>query len=136
MAADHREAVERGLRLKKIGNDLLDVLGGRTVHPINVTVGGFYRAPKPQQLKALLPDLKWGLQASIEVLELVSGFDFPDLEMNYDCVSLKHPKEFPMNEGNVCSSKGLEIPVEKYEEHYQEVHAKQSRRCTACDCPK
>ena len=69
MAADHREAVERGLRLKKIGNDLLDIIGGRAIHPINVTVGGFYRAPKARDLKALLPDLQWGLQASIEVLQ-------------------------------------------------------------------
>ncbi len=126
MAADHREAVERGLRLKKIGNDILDVLGGRAVHPINVTVGGFYRAPRPQELKELLPDLKWGLQASIEILELVSSFDFPDLEMDYDNVSLKHPKEFPMNDGTVFSSKGPDIPVEEFEQHYEEVHAKQS----------
>ena len=76
MAADHREAVERGLRLKKIGNDLLDILGGRAIHPINVTVGGFYRAPRRTRLKALLPDLEWGLQASIEVLKLVSQFRF------------------------------------------------------------
>ena len=33
MAADHREAVERGLRLKKIGNELLEILGGRAIHP-------------------------------------------------------------------------------------------------------
>ena len=80
----------------------------------------------PQELKELLPDLKWGLQASIEILELVSTFDFPDLEMDYDNVSLKHPKEFPMNDGTVFSSKGPDIPVEEYEQHYQEVHAKQS----------
>ena len=67
MAADHREVVERGLRLKKIGNELLEILGGRAIHPINVTVGGFYRAPRRRALQALLPDLEWGLQASLEV---------------------------------------------------------------------
>ena len=46
LAADHREVVEAGLRLKKIGNELLEVLGGRAIHPINPTVGGFFRAPK------------------------------------------------------------------------------------------
>ena len=89
MAADHREAVERGLRLKKIGNQLLDIVGGRAIHPINVTVGGFYRAPKARDLKALLPDLQWGLQASIEVLKLVAGFDFPDLNVDYECVCIQ-----------------------------------------------
>jgi coenzyme F420-reducing hydrogenase alpha subunit len=126
MAADHREAVERGLRLKKIGNDLLEILGGRAIHPINVTVGGFYRAPRKQDLQALLPDLQWGLDASIEVLKLVAGFEFPDFEMPYEHVCLQHPDEFPMNGGNVVSSQGLHLPVEEFEQHFEERHCRQS----------
>ena len=126
MAADHREAVERGLRLKKIGNDLLEILGGRAVHPINVTVGGFYRAPRKQELKNLIPDLEWGLQASIDTLHMVAQFDFPDLSRDYDCVSLRHPEEYPMNEGVVHSSSGFEISVEQFEQHFHERHVKQS----------
>ncbi len=126
LAADHREAVEKGLRLKKIGNDLLDILGGRAVHPINVTVGGFYRAPSKKALQALLPDLRWGLQASIDTLHLVVGFDFPELNVDYNSVSLRHPDEYPMNEGHVVSSSGLDIPVEDYEKHFQERHVPQS----------
>lgn len=126
MAKDHKQAVERGLRLKKIGNDLLEVLGGRAIHPINVTVGGFYRSPSKQKLKALLPDLEWGLGAAMEALKLVSSFDFPELIMPYDHVSLKHPSEYPLNEGNVVSSSGLDIPVAEYEQHFDERHCKQS----------
>ena len=126
MAADHREAVERGLRLKKIGNDLLDVLGGRAIHPINVTVGGFYRAPRVSELKALLPDLQWALDASVEVLRLVASFDFPDFEMPYDHVCLKHPGEYPLNHGNVVTTSGLDLPAEEYEQHFQERHYKRS----------
>ena len=131
MAADHKEAVERGLRLKKIGNQLLEVLGGRAIHPINITVGGFYRAPRKGDLKALLPDLEWGLNASIEVLKLVASFDFPDLDQDYDCVSIKDVDEYPMNHGRVVGSHGLDIPVEEYEQHFQERHVKQS---TALHC--
>jgi len=126
MAADYKEAVERGLRLKKIGNQLLEVLGGRAIHPINVTVGGFYRAPRKRDLKALLPDLEWGLQASIETLQLVAGFDFPDFEMPYESVSLKHRSQYPLNHGDVVASSGLKIPVEEYERHFDERHRKQS----------
>jgi coenzyme F420-reducing hydrogenase alpha subunit len=126
MAADHREVVEKGLRMKKIGNSLLEILGGRAIHPINVTVGGFYRAPDRDALKRLLPDLEWGIQASIDTLELVSKFDFPDLELNYECVALKHPGEFPMNEGRIVSTSGLDIPVEEYERHFEERHMPQS----------
>jgi coenzyme F420-reducing hydrogenase alpha subunit len=126
MAGDHREVVEKGLRMKKIGNELLEVLGGRAIHPINVTVGGFYRAPNRDALKALLPDLRWGLQASKDTLDLVAGFDFPDLEIDYECVSLKHPDEFPMNEGRIVSTSGLDVAVEEYEQHFEERHMPQS----------
>lgn len=126
MAAEHRTVVEQGLRLKKIGNQLLEILGGRAIHPINVTVGGFYRAPSRPALQGLLPDLRWGLQASLETLELVRNFSFPHLEMDYECVSVKHPNEYPMNEGRITSTSGLDIPVEDYESHFEERHMPQS----------
>ncbi len=136
MAADHREAVERGLRLKKIGNDLLEILGGRAIHPINVTVGGFYRAPPVRDLKALLPDLQWGLQASLEVLQLVSRFEFPDLNVDYECVCIQDPDEFPMNHGRVVSTSGLNVPVEEYEQHFQERHMRQSTALHSVQIPQ
>jgi coenzyme F420-reducing hydrogenase alpha subunit len=126
MAADHREVVEKGLRMKKIGNELLEILGGRAIHPINVAVGGFYRAPSRDALHALLPDLRWGLAAAIETLELVSKFDFPDLNVDYECVSVKHADEYPMNEGRIVSTSGLDIPFDQYEQHFDERHMPQS----------
>ena len=60
-------------------------------------------------LQALLPELEWGLQASVETLELVSGFDFPDFDVPYDFVALKHKDEYPLNDGRVVSSGGLNI---------------------------
>jgi coenzyme F420-reducing hydrogenase alpha subunit len=126
MAAQHKDVVARGLRMKKIGNEILEVLGGRAIHPINVTVGGFYRAPRKTELRALLPELRWGLQAAIDTLHLVAAFDFPSLEVDYESVSLRHPDEYPLNEGRIVSSRGLDIPVEEYEEHFQERHMPQS----------
>jgi len=136
MATDHKEIVEKGLRLKKIGNELLEVLGGRAIHPINVTVGGFYRAPNVRRLKALLPELKWGLQAAIETLDLVSQFSFPDLEIEYESVSLKHPREFPMNEGRIVTASGLDIAMEDYEQHFDERHMKQSTALHSVKLPE
>lgn len=126
LAADHREAVERGLAMKKVGNELLEVLGGRTIHPVNVTVGGFYRAPKVSELNALLPRLRWGLEAALETVRWVGQFEFPEFSLPYDFVSLKHDEEYPMNEGNVVSSSGLDIPVEEYENHFHETHVQHS----------
>ena len=126
MAADHKQVVERGLRLKKIGNRILEVLGGRAIHPVNVTVGGFYRAPRVHELRELLPDLEWGLEAALDVVQLVAAFDYPDFEQDYECVSLRHPDEYPMNEGRIVSTGGLDIPVEQYEQQFEERHEPQS----------
>jgi len=126
MAADHKEVVERGLRMKKVGNELLKILGGRAIHPINVTVGGFYRAPNKSKLKALLPDLEWALGAAIEKLHVVDAFDFPDFTTDYESVSLKHPDEYPMNHGRIVSSNGLDIAHAEYAQHFGERHVPHS----------
>ncbi len=126
MAADHPQLFENGLRIRKIGNDLLTVLGGRAIHPINVTVGGFYRHPDIKSLHALLPEIEWALDTLHELLPTISQWNFQSLEMDYQFVSLKHDSEYPLNLGDVVASDGLKIPVEEYEDHFQERHMPQS----------
>lgn len=126
MARDHRETVEQGLRLKKIGNHLMTVLGGREIHPISVCLGGFYRVPPKSELLALVEDLKWALEASVATARLVAGFEFPDFEQDYEFVALSHPDEYPLNEGRLVSNKGLDIDVSEYEDHFFEQHVKHS----------
>lgn len=120
------DEVRRGLRLKKHGNELLEVLGGRAVHPVNVTVGGFFRAPRRQSLQALVEDFKWGLEASIEVARWVAHFEFPEFTRPYEMVALHHGQEYPMNEGNIVSTAGLDIAPTEYETHFEERHVEHS----------
>jgi coenzyme F420-reducing hydrogenase alpha subunit len=122
MAEDHREAVQRGLQLKKAGNDLMSLLGGREIHPINPAVGGFYRVPDREELESFRPRLEKAKEAAIETVRWVSSFDFPDSEYPYDFVSLRHPDEYPFNEGRIVSSSGLDIGVDEFEEHFMEEH--------------
>ena len=88
MAQDHRGIVERGLRLKKLGNRLLEVIGGRAIHPINVRVGGFYRVPTVSELAELVPELEWARQAALDTVEWVAGFPMPDYEGDWDLLAL------------------------------------------------
>jgi coenzyme F420-reducing hydrogenase alpha subunit len=126
LAATFPHEVTRGLKLKKLGNDLLEVLGGRAIHPINVAVGGFYRAPKKEELQKLIPSFEWGLQAAIEATRWVAGFEFPDFERPYEMISVSHPDEYPMNEGRIVSSSGLTIDVAQYEQTFAEHHVAHS----------
>ncbi|HEY1204529.1 MAG: Ni/Fe hydrogenase subunit alpha [Bryobacteraceae bacterium] len=126
MARDHKEKVEQALRLKKIGNHLMTVLGGREIHPISVCVGGFYRVPPRSELRELVEDLKWARDASIETVKLVAGFPFPEFEQDYEFVALSHRDEYPLNKGRLISNKGLDIEASEYEEHFFEQHVKHS----------
>ena len=126
MAADYPQEVNRGLQLKKHGNRLLEVLGGRAIHPINISVGGFYRAPRREELAALIPDFEWGLQAAIETVRWVATLNFPDFTRPYAMVALVHPDEYPLNEGDVTSSDGRCVPVADYEREFEEVHVAHS----------
>lgn len=126
MAADHPQEVNRGLRLKKHGNQLLEALGGRAIHPINVAVGGFYRAPRREELAALIPDFEWGVKAAVETTRWLAGLRFPEFTRPYEMVALVHPDEYPFNEGDVASTAGTTVPVSAYEKHFEEVHVSHS----------
>jgi coenzyme F420-reducing hydrogenase alpha subunit len=126
MAADHREVVERGLRLKKAGNDIVALLGGREIHPINVRVGGFYRVPTKKELEALVAELEWAQDAALETINWTAGFTFPAADLDFEYVSVCHPDEYPFNEGNIVSNKGIDVPVSQFNEFFTEEHVERS----------
>ena len=80
MAKDHRPVVERGLRLKKAGNAIVRLLGGRPIHPVNVKVGGFFRVPTRPELSGLRSDIEQARADALATVEWVAGFEFPSFE--------------------------------------------------------
>ena len=126
MAKDHGDIVRQGLALKKIGNEILELLGGRAIHPVNVRVGGFYRAPSRRELHTLVEPLQRARDIALSAVRWVSGFDFPDCERDYEFVSLGGAGEYPFNAGHVVSNKGLDITPHEYDAHFEESHVKRS----------
>jgi sulfhydrogenase subunit alpha len=126
LAGDYPEIVKKALELKKIGNDLMCIVGGREIHPINVRIGGFYRVPTKQEVRSILDKLKWARDVSVETTRFVSGFKFPDFEHDYEFVALHHPNEYPFNEGRLISNKGLDIDLAHYESNFAEEHVEHS----------
>jgi sulfhydrogenase subunit alpha len=120
MARDHRAAVERGLRLKKVGNAIMALLGGRAIHPINVCVGGFYKVPNKQDLEPIAEHLKWARDAALETVRWTSRFEFPDVRRDYELVALRNEGEYPFNEGRIVSSRGLDLPFDAFEGSFRE----------------
>jgi sulfhydrogenase subunit alpha len=126
MAQDRPDLLQRGLQLKKAGNRLMEVIGGRAVHPVNLRVGGFYRAPDRRALDGVRAELDQARQLALETVIWVAGFPFPDFDQDYQFVSLRHPADYPITVGRVVSNRGLDIAVRDYAQHFTEVHVPHS----------
>jgi coenzyme F420-reducing hydrogenase alpha subunit len=118
--------VRRALRLKKAGNRIVQIVGGREVHPINVRIGGFYRTPRRDELTALAEELKEGREIALDTVRWAARLPFPDFTADYEFVCLQHPDEYPMNEGRLVSSRGLDIAQEEYPDHFEEYQSPHS----------
>jgi len=122
IAKDHPDVVKKALELKKIGNEIVNLLGGREIHPINVRVGGFYSIPAKSEFLLLLERLKWARDAAIETVRWAASLPFPDFDFDYEFVALRHPDEYPFNEGRLVSNRGLDIDISEYENNFFEEH--------------
>lgn len=132
LAADHKEIVERGLHMKQIGNEVMKVVGGREIHPINARVGGFWRVPTKAELQGLATELERVLDESIATVEWVAGFDFPDVVRPVEFVALYDEQRYPYIGRRIRSTKGMDIDVSEWndvfvEEHVPRTNALQAR---------
>jgi sulfhydrogenase subunit alpha len=118
--------VKQALELKKTGNEIVNLIGGREIHPINVRVGGFYKLPTKPELRALAEKLKWAMEFSMKMVKFTGTLPFPDFEREYEYVALRHEEEYSFNEGRLVSNKGLNIPIAEYESHFAEEHVEHS----------
>jgi sulfhydrogenase subunit alpha len=114
--------VEQALRLKRTGNEIMKLIGGRAIHPISMRVGGFSRTPSKAQIEALREPLTDALALSKATLKLVSGFKAPVLEREPLYVAVHHPIEYGLNEGRIVSSDGIDVPMWGWREAFREEH--------------
>lgn len=126
LAAHQPARIEQILQLKKLGNDLMTVVGGRPIHPVNVRLGGFYRAPERDELMPFVERLAWAEEATADVVRWTVGFEFPDLVVDHELVSLRHPTEYAVLDGRVVSDRGLDVDVADYDDEFVEVHVAHS----------
>ncbi len=120
LAHKYPDRVRDGLALKKAGNAIMRLLGGREVHPVNVCPGGFYRVPDRAELVPLARELEEACELAAGLVRWVAAFPFPEFERDYEFVALRHPGEYPFNEGRLVSNRGLDIDISDYESEFEE----------------
>ncbi|HET6820222.1 MAG TPA: Ni/Fe hydrogenase subunit alpha [Candidatus Limnocylindria bacterium] len=120
LAGDHPDVVQRGLRLKRLGNRIVAILGGRPIHPVSVRVGGFSRAPRRGELDELRQALPEAIADAQETVRWAASLEPPTYTREARLVALRHPDEYPMNDGRIVSSDGLDIDPPAWPDAFEE----------------
>jgi len=127
MSSKYADEVRRGLMLQSLGNDLIKLLGARSVHPIGVKVGGLYRLPTAQEREVLRERLIAALPEAEALLRWTARLALPDDEQEFVSVALRHATDYPINGGDrLVSSDGLDIAIDEFEQHFEERHVPHS----------
>jgi coenzyme F420-reducing hydrogenase alpha subunit len=122
----HHEEVERALRLRKLGNRILILLGGRSVNPVGVRIGGFHRVPTRAELHMLAEDLRRARGEAEALLRWFGSLPIRSRPQDVELVALRHPAEYPMNEGRIVSSRGLDLPARDFDQVFEEHQVRHS----------
>lgn len=132
MAKDHPALAEQGLALKKAGNAIVTVVGGREIHPVNLRVGGFYRTPPKTELRrALVDQLERGREIAVETVGWTANFTFPEVDWDPELVALSEPGRYPIDLGRIVSNRGLDISPAQFGAHVVEQHVEHSNALQA-----
>lgn len=126
MAREHDAEVRRGLRLQELGNDLIALFGGRSVHPVGVCAGGFFKAPSQVSVSAIARRLEEAWEDTDDLIRWTASLDFPDDEQGFTCVALRNDDEYAINSGRIVSDRGLDLPIEDYQSRFAEHQAPHS----------
>lgn len=126
MAAKYPDEVRRGMRLQGLGNDLLRLLGGRSVHPIGLKVGGFHRAPPKHEVADMVDKLLAAREDARQFAIWAAGLPYPVDEQEFVSVAVQHPDEYGIVEGRLVSDRGRHIEFEDYPKSFREYQVKHS----------
>jgi coenzyme F420-reducing hydrogenase alpha subunit len=133
LARDKPEVVQAGLALKQTGNKIVEVIGGRAIHPVSVRVGGFSRSFRRAEIAALRKPLEAALEIAERTVDLVADLPTPTFTRSGPLVSLRDPFEYPMNEGRIVSSTGLDIAPTEWRSAFAESQVAWSNALQARD---
>lgn len=111
----------KAIKIREYGMSIAKVVGGRVVHPLTNEVGGFKKAPDVEALKKIAEDSKEALQLALDLGEMFKKIKTPDFSRKTEFVCLGNKKEYAIYDGDIISSDGLHIPVEKFEANFQEL---------------
>ncbi|HFE38861.1 MAG TPA: Ni/Fe hydrogenase subunit alpha [Gammaproteobacteria bacterium] len=122
MAKVYPSEVKRGIQIQHVGNQIIKFLGGRSVHPVGVKVGGFHHAPSNEAASTLLMLLRKFLPQVEQLLPWVSSLPYPQIKQNFTCVALHEENTYPFISTKITSNLSHDISIESYATYFSESH--------------
>ncbi len=120
VANEYMDSVKQALRLKKLGNDLSEIVGGRAVHPISAVFGGFSKAPRKEDLAEIRQRSQREKEDIWDTVDLFRSFDYPEIDRKTELVAISSDEEYAVNEGRLKSTNGLNLSERQYRVYVQE----------------
>jgi len=126
IARRNRGEVDRALALRGLGNRILDLLGARSVNPVGVAIGGFHRVPTRGELRDLADELRRARGEAESLLRWFAELPVPRRPQDVELVALRHDREYPMNEGRIASTQGVDVAAADFEATFEELQVEHS----------
>ena len=117
IAKEHPQFVKEAITARNWGNRVIEIIGGRPVHPVGFRVGGLHRIIKRRELEQLLKNFDEVKRIGKRLLEFVLRLPIPKISYDMVFMSLRGEREYPILEGVVANSLGEEFSEDEFEEH-------------------
>ncbi|MBU1036656.1 Ni/Fe hydrogenase subunit alpha [Patescibacteria group bacterium] len=124
MIKKYPKEAQIALRLREFGNLLNEAIGGRAIHPLNNWLGGFKVLPDIKELRNIQSQTEKTLSEAIKLANFFAKLKYPKFERKTEFVSLYHPKEYAIYDGQLITSIGKKYTPQKFYQKMQEVEEK------------
>jgi sulfhydrogenase subunit alpha len=114
--------VRRGLRIQALGNELMDLFGARSVHPVGLRIGGFHDAPSLSRIRDLREKLRAALPEAEALIRWAASIAVPQDDQAFVSVAMRHPEVYAIEQGEIGASDGLRTDADAFEAHFAEHH--------------
>jgi len=120
MVSKYKKEVLRALHLIKLGNNMVQRIGGKEMHPFTSVIGGFTHVPDKKTVKYLQAELKKALPEAISTAKLFLKLKQPKFEAEKDYLALNPEKDSPLISGDLISLSSLNIKPAEYDKFIDE----------------
>jgi len=105
---------QASLKIRDYGVQIVERLGGRTVHPVACEVGGFKKWPSKKDLEYIKGEGEKMLPEALLLAKFFAKLKYPKFERKTTYVSLYDKQEYEIYQGKIKTSLGKTLTVSQF----------------------